>query len=74
MEGQNYGFNCGVCEKCVRTKLTFMAAGVGVIPALGPVAVEEVDIIQIRALAQPLELEELLEFKDELPGGFLWHP
>lgn len=35
-EGPDHGRNCGRCEKCVRTKLNLLAAGVGEIEALGP--------------------------------------
>ncbi|WP_426572872.1 hypothetical protein [Aquihabitans sp. McL0605] len=34
--GDDLGRNCGRCEKCVRTKVNFLAAGHGVVPALGP--------------------------------------
>jgi 7-cyano-7-deazaguanine synthase in queuosine biosynthesis len=37
------GENCGGCEKCLRTKLNFRAAGVHCVPALGnPVSVDDV--------------------------------
>lgn len=65
-EGNRSGENCGTCEKCVRTKLTFLAAGVGTIPALGPVTAEEIGRLQIRALAQRLELEEVLGHPEHL--------
>ncbi|MBN9245889.1 MAG: hypothetical protein J0I81_00275 [Hyphomicrobium sp.] len=29
------GHNCGRCEKCIRTKLNFIAAGIGRVPCLG---------------------------------------
>ncbi|WP_051660740.1 hypothetical protein [Bosea sp. 117] len=42
--------NCGVCEKCRRTKLNFLAAGVDAVPALGPMpTVEEVRSIRTKS-------------------------
>jgi hypothetical protein len=42
------GENCGACEKCLRTKLNFRAAGVRCVPALGPpVTVDDVRNIQV---------------------------
>lgn len=35
--GTDPGRNCGVCEKCIRTKLNFMAAGVRIPEGLGAV-------------------------------------
>jgi hypothetical protein len=34
-QGPQTGLNCGICEKCVRTKLNFLAAGVAVPKCLG---------------------------------------
>jgi hypothetical protein len=48
-ERPELGENCGVCEKCVRTKLNFHAVGIGAVPALGAaITVEDVS----RTLAQ----------------------
>jgi 7-cyano-7-deazaguanine synthase in queuosine biosynthesis len=35
------GANCGICEKCVRTKFDFLVNGVEEVPALGPPAEAE---------------------------------
>ncbi|WP_018184213.1 hypothetical protein [Kaistia granuli] len=41
--------NCGRCEKCIRTKLNFMANGVGHVPALGiPVTPRSIRGVLIR--------------------------
>jgi hypothetical protein len=41
--------NCGMCEKCIRTKLNFMAHGVTSLPALGELATpEQVRSIEVR--------------------------
>ncbi len=52
--------NCGACEKCVRTKLNFMANGVEDFPALGaPVTVQQI-------LDAPIYEEIALNFLREL--------
>lgn len=47
-EGPETGENCGVCEKCVRTKLNFMAAGKSIPLSLGA-APTMAQIIALRA-------------------------
>jgi hypothetical protein len=43
-----HGHNCGHCEKCIRTKLNFIAAGIGAVPCLGDVPTRaEVDRLVI---------------------------
>jgi 7-cyano-7-deazaguanine synthase in queuosine biosynthesis len=47
-ERPELGENCGACEKCLRTKLNFYAAGVRCVPALGtPVTVDDVRNMQV---------------------------
>lgn len=54
--------NCGFCEKCVRTKLDFIAAGVDRVPALGNTLPTAEDIARLR-IAKP---QLLAFFKDQL--------
>ncbi len=35
-EGKEHGWNCGVCEKCMRTRLNFLAVGAPVPASLSP--------------------------------------
>jgi hypothetical protein len=47
-ERPELGEDCGSCEKCLRTKLNFYAAGVKRVPALGsPPSIDEIRNIQI---------------------------
>lgn len=46
-EGSTPGGNCGECEKCIRTKLNFLAAGHGTLEALGPVTVDQIREVTI---------------------------
>lgn len=46
------GRNCGRCEKCIRTKVNFLAAGHGAIEALGPLTAA--DLADLRVTAQVL--------------------
>jgi len=65
-EGPATGHNCGVCEKCMRTKLNFLAAGVGAIPALpGALTVDEVEGLAPGSAAQLSFLEEILAYDGE---------
>ncbi|MEO6989439.1 MAG: hypothetical protein ABI239_12435 [Aquihabitans sp.] len=43
------GRNCGQCEKCIRTKVSFLAAGHGAIEALGPLTQEDLDSMRVTA-------------------------
>lgn len=67
--------NCGCCEKCIRTKLNFLAAGVDSVPALGsPVTAKQLSTVTIENKAIWnffAEMSELpwhgrLEIKEEL--------
>jgi hypothetical protein len=64
----NDGRNCDRCRKCVRTKLNFHAAGVGEIPALGPLDADEVRNVDVRVL-DLLYLEEIATWP-ALPDRF----
>src|SRR5690606_33413134 len=47
-EGQAGGRNCGACEKCVRTKLNFMANGVEPLCFDRPPTVQEIRRLRAR--------------------------
>ena len=66
--GTDLGRNCGVCGKCVCTKLIFLAAGIGVIPALGALDLHEFATFTTRSLGQMHLLEEALEAGSVLPA------
>jgi hypothetical protein len=57
-EGQKTGHNCGRCEKCVRTKLNFMAAGLSLMCFDEPPSTKQ--IIEIRA-RNPMQIGYLKE-------------
>lgn len=63
--GQDLGRNCGRCEKCVRTKVNFMAGGHGTIPALGALRPGELRAQIIKSEAALGIYRELL---DDLPA------
>jgi hypothetical protein len=65
--GDVKGSNCGSCEKCVRTKLNFLAAGVPVVPALGgAVTPSEIDGVRASNAIQIAHLREILRY--DLPS------
>jgi hypothetical protein len=66
--GPDPGHNCTYCEKCVRTKLNFLAAGIGEIPALGPLRKSEVLRLRTHEPAQLTMLREIAQYKDALPA------
>lgn len=65
-QGEDHGRNCGVCEKCVRTKVNFLAAGHGTVPALGPLEPGQLRGLTIRSTGAHAVLIELLEETDRL--------
>lgn len=65
-EGDRIGRNCGRCEKCVRTKVNFLAAGHGVAPALGPLVPGELRTLRIRSTGAHAVFAELLDETDLL--------
>jgi hypothetical protein len=67
--GDDPGRNCGSCEKCVRTKLNFLAAGVGAVPALGPYRPGELAGIEVGSAAALGIYDELAEDLDSLPDA-----
>jgi hypothetical protein len=66
-QGDQLGRNCGRCEKCVRTKVNFLAAGHGVAPALGPLEPGELRGLTIGSVGALGVYRELLDDTDLLP-------
>ena len=70
-EGPQTGRNCGVCEKCVRTKLNFMAAGVAIPACLGasPTLVE----ILLLEASTPVQVAFLVDIEESARAeGLSW--
>jgi exopolysaccharide biosynthesis predicted pyruvyltransferase EpsI len=57
--GVNQGSNCGVCEKCLRTKLNFLAVG-NPNPQCFDSPISERDVLKIRSRNEP-QLNELID-------------
>ena len=68
--GGDLSRNCGHCEKCLRTKLNFLAAGIGVIPALGELDIAEVEALKTHTPGQVRLLEEILSAQPGLPPEY----
>jgi len=67
-QGPQTGLNCGICEKCVRTKLNFLAAGFAVPKCLGvPPSSREVLGLRVQNRTQLSYLTDILE-KSEKSG------
>ena len=64
-EGREQHQNCGVCEKCIRTQLNFLAAGHGY-PACfeSPFDLTLIDTIPIRNDVQFIELQSIADFAE----------
>lgn len=64
-EGVDQGRNCGFCEKCIRTKLNFLAAGIKSPECFQePLTIEDVHSLRVRNLIQLDELQMILEDLD----------
>jgi hypothetical protein len=65
-EGINQERNCGVCEKCIRTKLNLLAVGVPDAPCFDE-ALDPKQILDIRLIndAQLLELQTILNYVEK---------
>jgi uncharacterized protein YfkK (UPF0435 family) len=65
-QGINQGRNCGHCEKCIRTKLNFLAAGV-VLPECFEEELTELNIssLTVSNNAQFNELKSILDYVDK---------
>ena len=55
------GRNCGVCEKCIRTKLNFLATGQAVPPALGSLGPNQVAGLKAYNPVQVAYLDDIVE-------------
>ena len=65
--GPTPGANCGRCEKCIRTKVNFLAAGIGEVAALGPLAPGELAAVTIGSEAARSIYEEMRADLGALP-------
>jgi hypothetical protein len=64
-EGTQQGRNCGVCEKCVRTQLNFLAVGVTDPPCFdGPLDPRRIPGIALRNEALRAELASIVQYAD----------
>jgi hypothetical protein len=68
-EGDRPGENCGRCEKCVRTQLNFLAAGVAPPSCLGQPVPELVRALQAKNRFQYLQFEDLAVHRESFPGA-----
>lgn len=68
--GEDLGRNCGHCEKCVRTKLNFLAAGIGTIPALGSLDPGEIETLTTQTPGQLRLLDDILSAQPGLPTQY----
>lgn len=66
-QGEQPGRNCGECEKCLRTKVNFLAAGHGAVPALGPLEPGALRGITIGSTGALVVYQELLAETELLP-------
>jgi len=64
-EGKQQGRNCGVCEKCVRTQLNFLAIGVTQPPCFdAPLDLQRIPTIRIRNEALLAEFASILQYAE----------
>lgn len=73
-EGTSQDRNCGVCEKCIRTKLNLLAVGVSDAPCFDqPLELEQILKIRLINDAQLLELQTILDFvkKHDVDGPWV---
>lgn len=60
-QGPMTGRNCGVCEKCIRTKLNFLATGQAVPPALGSLGPNQIAGLKAYNPVQVAYLDDIVE-------------
>ena len=72
--GMDQSSNCGRCEKCVRTQLNFMAAGVKKVPKCfpNPLNLDLINTIQISNEAQLAELVSIVGHADAHQVSGVW--
>jgi hypothetical protein len=64
-QGRQQGRNCGVCEKCVRTQLNFLAVGITNPPCFdGPLDLRRISGISITRDLVLLEFRAILEYAE----------
>jgi len=72
-EGRQQYTNCGVCEKCVRTRLNFAAAGIPEPDCFdGPVVLRQIRSIPVRNEPQAAELRSIVDYAGEHGVGGDW--
>jgi hypothetical protein len=74
-QGSDQSVNCGVCEKCLRTKMNFLATGSPIPPSLP----HELDLaavarMKIRVPAQMAELEGIRQYAEARGVAGAWLP
>lgn len=67
-EGPDPGRNCQRCEKCIRTNLAFVAAGVGEVPALGRSDVGRLRQLEVRSSAAVPLWDDIVANLDAFPA------
>lgn len=65
--GEDLSCNCGVCEKCKRTRLNFLAVGVNELPCMPPLESEEELLEFTMNPVEKKEISLLLEYLDVHP-------
>lgn len=72
-EGTETHKNCGVCEKCVRTQLNFVAVGLENPPCFeSPLTIEQIKNINLRNDLQQRELESIIRYSKEAGKSGPW--
>lgn len=72
-EGSDQSGNCGTCEKCVRTQLNFLAAGVEAPPCfVKPLDLTQIKRIHLRNAAQVNELQSVLRYAESKGASGSW--
>ncbi len=72
-EGSETHKNCGLCEKCVRTQLNFIAVGLENPPCFeAPLKIEQIRNINLRNDLQQRELESIIRYSKETGKSGPW--
>lgn len=72
-EGEDQHRNCGVCEKCIRTRLNFLAVGDADPPCFDtPFDMSMIDRLKVRKIVQLTELVTILEYAGYAEIGDEW--
>lgn len=64
-EGEHQARNCGMCEKCIRTQLNFLAVGIANPPCFdSPLELERIQTLQVRNATSISELRTICEYAE----------